>query len=72
VNGSTKVHRRAFAPGRLTCHPGWISVHDNPVGLAAGVEKLQAGERNATLLAETVHADIVLLDEKLPPNVACV
>ena len=50
--------------------PSWASVHDNPTGLAAGMEKLQAGEQNAILLAEMVQADIVLLDEKAARRVA--
>jgi predicted nucleic acid-binding protein len=50
--------------------PSWASVHDNPAGLAAGTEKLQAGEQNAILLAEVVQADIVLLDEKAARRVA--
>jgi predicted nucleic acid-binding protein len=29
-----------------------------------GLEHLQAGEQSAILLAESIHADIVLLDEK--------
>lgn len=44
--------------------PSWIAVHENPTTLAAGMDKLQAGERNAILLAEMVAAAIVLLDEK--------
>jgi predicted nucleic acid-binding protein len=50
--------------------PSWISVHDNPSGLTAGMEKLQAGEQNAILLAAMVQADIVLLDEKSARRVA--
>ena len=50
--------------------PSWASVHDNPAGLAVGMEKLQAGEQNAILLAEMVQADIVLLDEKAARRVA--
>jgi predicted nucleic acid-binding protein len=34
------------------------------------MEKLQAGEQNAILLAEVVQADIVLLDEKAARRVA--
>ena len=50
--------------------PSWASVHDNPAGLATGMEKLQAGEQNAILLAEVFQADIVLLDEKAARRVA--
>ena len=41
-----------------------IAVHDNPLGSTAGMEKLQLGEQNVILLAETAQAEIVLLDEK--------
>jgi predicted nucleic acid-binding protein len=47
-----------------TCLPSWISVHDNPSSPAKDIEKLQHGELNAILLAETAQAGIVLLDEK--------
>ena len=50
--------------------PSWISVHDNPIGPTAGMEKLQAGEQNAILLAETAQAGILLLDEKSARRVA--
>jgi predicted nucleic acid-binding protein len=35
-----------------------------------GLEKLQAGEQAAILLAESINADIVLLDEKAARRVA--
>ena len=41
-----------------------IAVHDNPLGSTAGMEKLQLGEQNVILLAETAQTEIVLLDEK--------
>jgi predicted nucleic acid-binding protein len=50
--------------------PSWISVHANPIGPTTGMEKLQAGEHNAILLAETVQAAIILLDEKSARRVA--
>jgi len=50
--------------------PSWISVHDNPIGPTAGMEKLQAGEQNAILLAEMQQAGILLLDEKSARRVA--
>jgi predicted nucleic acid-binding protein len=50
--------------------PSWLSVRDNPTRSAAGMEKLQAGERAAILLAEWVNADIILLDEKPARRVA--
>jgi len=36
----------------------------------AGLERLQAGERAAILLAESTMADIILLDEKAARRVA--
>ncbi len=50
--------------------PSWIFVHDNPSGPTAGMEKLQAGEQNAILLAEATHAGAILLDEKSARRVA--
>lgn len=50
--------------------PPWVRVHDNPLGMAAGMDMLHAGERNVISLAEALHADIVLLDEKAARRVA--
>lgn len=50
--------------------PSWISVHENSPHLGTGMEKLQAGERSAILLAESLKAEIVLLDEKSARRVA--
>lgn len=44
--------------------PFWTSVRENSLGSILGMETLQAGEQAAILLAESIHADIVLLDEK--------
>src|ERR1017187_8732806 len=38
--------------------PAWISAQQNPVGVNVGMEKLQAGEQAAILLAESMLADI--------------
>ena len=50
--------------------PAWISIHDGVAGQEKSMERLQAGERAAILLAESVHADIVLIDEKSARHVA--
>lgn len=50
--------------------PSWISARENPVGSIAGLEKLQAGEQAAILLAESSAADMVLLDEKSARRIA--
>lgn len=50
--------------------PGWIAVVDPPADNIAGLEKLQAGERAAILLAQSTNADIILLDEKSARRVA--
>jgi predicted nucleic acid-binding protein len=50
--------------------PSWISGRENPVGVTAGMEKLQAGEQAAILLAESTTADITLLDERSARRVA--
>jgi predicted nucleic acid-binding protein len=44
--------------------PGWISAEHTPDVISRGMEKLQAGERAAIFLAESVEADIVIIDEK--------
>jgi predicted nucleic acid-binding protein len=48
--------------------PSWVLVKD--VEPATGLEKLQSGERAAIFLAESVAADLVLLDEKAARRVA--
>jgi predicted nucleic acid-binding protein len=50
--------------------PTWISATANPLLLTTGLGKLQAGEQAAILLAESVKADIILLDEKAARRVA--
>ena len=50
--------------------PSWICVRESPAGSVTGMEKLQAGERGAILLAESIKADIVLLDERSARRVA--
>ncbi len=50
--------------------PSWISAQQNPVGVTVGMEKLQAGEQAAILLAESAAADMILLDEKSARRVA--
>jgi predicted nucleic acid-binding protein len=50
--------------------PSWFNVQDTPVLATAGLERLQAGERAAILLAESIKADMVLLDEKAARRVA--
>jgi predicted nucleic acid-binding protein len=52
--------------------PSWICAKQTPVVAAAGLEKLQAGEQAAILLAESVKADVILLDEKAARRVAAV
>jgi predicted nucleic acid-binding protein len=44
--------------------PIWISVEETPDTFSEGMEKLQAGERAAILLAELIQADIIIIDEK--------
>jgi predicted nucleic acid-binding protein len=47
--------------GRL---PSWIAVHANPAPLRTSIPSLHPGELSAILLAEALHADLVLLDDK--------
>jgi predicted nucleic acid-binding protein len=44
--------------------PIWISVEETPDTFSEGMEKLQAGERAAILLAELIQANIIIIDEK--------
>lgn len=50
--------------------PSWISAQQNPIGVTVGMEKLQTGEQAAILLAESMPADMILLDEKSARRVA--
>lgn len=50
--------------------PAWICAEENPLLAITGLEKLQAGEQAAILLAESMQADIILLDEKAARRVA--
>ena len=50
--------------------PLWIAVRGSPAGNTTGMEKLQTGERGAILLAQSIQADIVLIDEKSARRVA--
>ena len=50
--------------------PTWMVVKAVPPLATAGLERLQAGERAAILLAESTMADIILLDEKAARRVA--
>jgi predicted nucleic acid-binding protein len=50
--------------------PSWMYVKEIPPLATAGLERLQAGERAAILLAESAMADIILLDEKAARRVA--
>jgi predicted nucleic acid-binding protein len=42
--------------------PVWICAEATPDVISPGMEKLQAGERAAIVLAESIKADIILLD----------
>ncbi len=50
--------------------PPWMLAREIPPLATAGLERLQAGERAAILLAESTMANIVLLDEKAARRVA--
>jgi predicted nucleic acid-binding protein len=50
--------------------PLWMYAKETPPLASAGLEKLQAGEQAAILLAESTGADIILLDEKAARRVA--
>lgn len=50
--------------------PAWLGVKENPLSATEGLERLEAGEQAAILLAESMRADIILLDEKAARRVA--
>jgi predicted nucleic acid-binding protein len=50
--------------------PQWVSVRESPARSPAGLEKLQAGEQAAILLAESINADLILIDEKSARRIA--
>lgn len=50
--------------------PAWISAEATPLLATTGMEKLHAGEQAAILLAESMKADIILLDEKAARRIA--
>jgi len=62
------------APDTVRCWaaslPPWVSVQEDPVGSVVGLGKLQDGEQAAILLAESLNADMILLDEKSARRVA--
>lgn len=50
--------------------PSWVSVQENPFRNTAGLEKLQVGEQSAILVAESISAELILLDEKSARRIA--
>jgi len=50
--------------------PSWVSVRENPVRNTAGLKKLQVGEQAAILTAESISAELILLDEKSARRIA--
>src|SRR6266542_3871461 len=50
--------------------PGWLEVETVAVVLDANLAKLDAGEREAILLADQVGADVLLVDERAAYRVA--
>ncbi len=66
------LHEDAPKPVRVwaTKPPPWVSIQDSLVGSTAGMEKLPAGEEAAILLSESIHGDVIVLDEKSARSVA--
>jgi predicted nucleic acid-binding protein len=50
--------------------PAWVNAHDTPEAILSGMEKLQQGERAAILVAESIEADIIVIDEKAARQIA--
>lgn len=53
-----------------TTPPEWLKIHPDPTVADNALADLDAGERTAILLAEKLHADIVLLDESAARTLA--
>ena len=66
--------RHADAPPPIrawaTTPPDWLKAHPDPAATDNVLADLDAGERTAILLAEKLHADVVLLDESAARNLA--
>jgi predicted nucleic acid-binding protein len=65
-------HRDAPHPVRTwaLALPSWIQRESDPVGIPLDMKKLHPGERAAILLAESVPADILIVDERAARTVA--
>lgn len=50
--------------------PTWLKVEDDPMIASTDMERLQPGERAAILLAQSINARMILLDEKSARRVA--
>ena len=50
--------------------PAWVSMAATGEVVSGGLENLHAGERAAIILAESIKADLILLDEKAARRVA--
>ena len=53
-----------------TTPPDWLKAHPDPAPSDNALADLDAGERTAILLAEKLHADVVLLDESAARTLA--
>jgi len=50
--------------------PSWMLVRETQAGSMEGLERLQRGEQAAIQLAQSINADLILLDEKSGRRVA--
>jgi predicted nucleic acid-binding protein len=66
------LHEHAPSPVRIwaTDLPSWLSLYENPGGITPDMANLQAGEQAAILLAESLNAETIVLDEKSARRVA--
>jgi predicted nucleic acid-binding protein len=54
----------------VSSSPKWLEVHQSPAIEDASLTKLHAGEREAILLIEQMHGDLLIMDERKGRRIA--
>lgn len=67
----TETRTPEIVRSRVLSLPAWFEVHAVPESDASEfTDKLHRGEREAILLAETLRADVLLIDEQIGRSIA--